>query len=103
MLQRALDLFATPKIRALEMSLPETFRFYGGRIAHLDESPCERMHAVMNGLESLHVNTKDWAQKRHGCEKDVLRARLSEVKEQVVTIKEEHTRFQSIGTAAKMN
>jgi hypothetical protein len=83
------------------MSLPKTFRFYGGRIAHLDESPCERMHAVMNGLERLHVNTKGWAQKRHACEKDLLRARLLEVKEQVATIKEEHTRFQSIGTTAK--
>jgi hypothetical protein len=101
LLHRALGLSVTPKVRALEFDLPKTFRFYGGRIAHLDESPGERVHNVLNQLERLHTNTKGWAQKRDACEHDLLRLKVTEVKELRASIIADHTRSQSAETVAK--
>jgi hypothetical protein len=101
LLHRALGLSVTPKLHALECYLPATFRFYGGRIAHFDESPGERIHKVMNTLGRLHANTKGYVQKTDACASTLDRDRLATVIDLTSAIKEDHIRPQSVATAIK--
>ena len=101
LLHRALGLSVTPKLHALECYLPVTFRFYGGRIAHFDESPGERIHKVMNTLGRLHANTKGYVQKTDACASTLDRDRLPTVIDLTSAIKEDHIRPQSVATAIK--
>ena len=98
LLVRAIGMSVTPKVRSLETTLHQTFRFYEGRTGHLNESPGERVHAKVNSAERHHTNTTKWQDKRDIIDDDAKRADLGAVKSFVANVKQDHTRPQSDAT-----
>ena len=101
LLVRAIGMSVTPKVRSLETTLYQTFRFYEGRTGHLNESPGERVHAKVNSAERHHTNTTKWEDKRDIIDDDAKRADLQAVKSIVANVKQDHTRPQSDDTIVR--